>query len=168
MAEQKMSMKWWLLGFCLLVPSSWGHAQGALDRLEQQLRNETLDTGTRQDFEPGYLGVIADDRGEEGRGVRVIEVIPNGPAFASGLRGDDLITGITNRPVRSLADLARLLETQAAGSEMIFQIVRQGEPQELRVTLGQRPPVESDCSMSLALFQNQARVSRRREGPCWE
>lgn len=118
-------------------------AQGALERLEQQLRDETVDPRAAEqppvDTEPGYLGVVADDRGEEGRGVRVIDVIPGGPAFAGGLRSDDVITGITNRPVRSLADLARLLEHVAAGSEVIFQIIRQGEPQELRVTLGERP-----------------------------
>ena len=60
-------------------------AQPTVDRLEQQLREpDGITAPDRGPAEPGYLGVVADDQREQGRGVRILEVVADGPAAEAG------------------------------------------------------------------------------------
>jgi S1-C subfamily serine protease len=89
--------------------------------------------------QPGYLGVVADDRNENGRGVRIREVT-GAPAGKAGLLAGDLITAIQGRPVRSLDDMAKALQPVTVGQKVDFQIDRAGAIQVISVVLGTRPP----------------------------
>lgn len=89
--------------------------------------------------EPGYLGVVADDREEQGRGVRVLEVVAGGPAAQGGLAKNDLITAINAQPIRSMDEMARILSTMPAGARLAFSVNRGGASRNVSVTLGQRP-----------------------------
>ena len=62
-----------------------------------------------QDNEPGYLGIVADDRQEQGKGVRILDVVEGGPAAQGGLTKNDLITAIDTTPIRSMDEMARIL-----------------------------------------------------------
>lgn len=74
-------------------------AQSALDRLERQIRQRTETPKRtpedaekppaapaaetphgRGETEPGYLGLVADDQTDRGRGVRIVEVYRGSPA----------------------------------------------------------------------------------------
>ena len=90
--------------------------------------------------EPGYLGVVADDRQEKGAGVRVVEIETGGPAEQGGLKADDLITNINGTPVRGQSDMGPVLERLTPGSKVKFTVDRGGQPQTVEVTLGNRPP----------------------------
>jgi S1-C subfamily serine protease len=92
--------------------------------------------------EPGYLGLITDDRREAGRGIRVVKVVEGSPAAAAGFRADDLILTVDGAGVRSLDQLGRMLEPRSAGDKLRFEINRAGEPLNMEVTLGRRPPRE--------------------------
>ncbi|HWA98430.1 MAG TPA: PDZ domain-containing protein, partial [Pirellulales bacterium] len=78
------------LGFVAVgaTPSS---AQTILKQLEAQLRGAAPAAGPRLASADanapanGFLGMIADDRQENNRGVRVLDVMPGGPAQTSGL-----------------------------------------------------------------------------------
>lgn len=130
----------------LLLGAAFSAAQETpADRFDETIRNESGQAADGRavdepgDFEPGYLGIIADDR-DEARGVRVLDVVPGGPASGAGLLPGDLILGITNRPVPDMETLSALIQTQGPGSDVIFQIERRGQPLEVRVRLGRRPP----------------------------
>jgi predicted metalloprotease with PDZ domain len=90
--------------------------------------------------EPGYLGLITDDRRDAGRGIRVVKVIEGSPAAAAGFRTDDLILTVDGAGVRSLDQLGRALEPRSAGDILRFEVNRAGEPMTMEVMLGRRPP----------------------------
>jgi membrane-associated protease RseP (regulator of RpoE activity) len=92
--------------------------------------------------EPGYLGLVADDRQEAGRGVRVMEVVNGGPAEKSGLQAGDLITAINGSVVHEMKDFATLVGPSSAGSKLAFRVERAGREQDFAVTLGTRPKAE--------------------------
>jgi hypothetical protein len=92
--------------------------------------------------EPGYLGLVADDRNENNRGARVKEVLEGSPALMYGLKSGDLVVAIDSKPVRSLDDFGGILQTLTAGSKVRFDVERNGQPQAIEVTLNRRPPPE--------------------------
>lgn len=89
--------------------------------------------------ERGYLGIVADDRLDRGRGVRILEVRAGGPGEKSGLRSKDLITGLGGIRVRQMSDLAAILEQVVPGASLKFDIVRGEQPLQLDVTFGHLP-----------------------------
>jgi S1-C subfamily serine protease len=118
-------------------------AQPALERLEQQVRERSPGAGDQTGAgidNTGYLGVVADDRMDSGKGVRIVQIIPGSPAEQAGLKTDDLVTAVAGKPVRSMDDLARILSPMVIGSRVTFEYKRDRKTQELEVTLGRRPP----------------------------
>lgn len=93
-------------------------------------------------LERGYLGVVADDREDRGRGVRILEVFPEGPAEKAGLRAQDLITALGGVRVRQMSDMGAILEEVRVGGALTFEILRGDEPLRIDVTFGRRPPPE--------------------------
>ncbi len=137
-------------------------AQSILERLEQRIRSRIGETDEAAqpapsaenasptsdparasqrsgDTEPGYLGLVADDQDEEGRGVRVLDTRPNGPAAKAGFQKRDLITSVGGIRVRSLADMAEILDLFPPGKVVTFDVLRGQETQRLSATLSQRP-----------------------------
>jgi len=92
--------------------------------------------------EPGYLGIVADDREEQGNGVRILEVVENGPAAQGGLAKSDLITSINTVPIRTMEEMARILSTMPAGEKIAFGVRRGTANSNVDVTLGNRPAPE--------------------------
>lgn len=92
--------------------------------------------------EPGYLGLVADDRGEQGQGVRVVEVVAGSPAAQAGLQAGDLIVGLNQTQIRTLADFSAVVERAKPGETLTFGTLRHQEPQNVEVVLGRRPPPE--------------------------
>ena len=92
--------------------------------------------------EPGYLGLIADDKQEHNAGARLKEVIPDGPAAQAGLQQDDLLTSVNGKPIHSLDDMASVLQQLPAGAKVTFEIQRDGKSQTAVVTLGKRPSAD--------------------------
>ena len=134
---------------CCLGLASTAAAQSALERLEKQVRNRGESNAADEKAKPsddadntGYLGVVADDRQDIGKGVRIMEVLRGSPAERSGLKADDLVTGVAGKPVRSMEDFARILGPVPAGSRLQFEIKRDKKQQLLDVALGKRPPEE--------------------------
>ncbi|HTQ38705.1 MAG TPA: PDZ domain-containing protein [Pirellulales bacterium] len=114
----------------------------AMDTRAQPMRPPELPTPSapQAGAEPGYLGMVADDRQEHGGGIRVKDVDPDSPAAKGGLQADDLITAINGQATHSLDDLKSILGTMPAGAQVKIQVQRQGAAQEVEVTLGRRPP----------------------------
>src|SRR5688572_19904380 len=123
--------------FAGIVSSSTALAQPLLDKVEDQVRRQTAEDAAT---EPGYLGLIGDSRQEAGRGVRILEVLPGGPADSAGLKADDLIVSANDQPLRNEDDLADVVEPLGPGENVAFTVDRAGVPTDLIVRLGKRPP----------------------------
>ncbi len=137
-----------------IAAASTLNAQSTLERLETQIRQRVATAGhetiggarppsggraASRAGETSYLGLVADDAKDRGRGVRVLEVQPGGPAMKSGFRRQDLITAIAEARVRQISDMSDVLGEFGPGQSVDFDILRNGKPQKLHVILGQRP-----------------------------
>jgi len=152
----------------LLWPGS-ARAQTALERVESRLRDQ-LQSGTKapaanppQPQPPvsaapagtapantapagarGWLGVVADDEQDRGRGVRVLEIAADGPAAKAGFRVQDLITSVGGIRVRQMSELADMLEMYKPGDMIAFEVQRDGRSEKLQATLTQRPDARAE------------------------
>jgi S1-C subfamily serine protease len=94
-----------------------------------------------------YLGLVSvpaplpaalrERLGRDG-GLRVVEVVPGGPAARSGLRAGDLLLTAAGQPVTQAQDLQRLMFAEAIGRPLAITVMRNGalvdviaEPAEL-------------------------------------
>jgi S1-C subfamily serine protease len=96
----------------------------------------------------------------ESRGFLVISVVEDSPAERAGVRsgnttevvdgrnmtlGGDVITHIDNKTVRKLEDLLAYLEYRTEpGDKIILRVIRDGQILDIEVTLGVRPPPQSE------------------------
>jgi len=94
-----------------------------------------------------YLGIVSvpaplpgELRARFGRasGLRVAEVVPNGPAARAGLRAGDLLITAGGTPVTRAQDLQKLMFSEAIGRPLAITVMRNGalvdviaEPSEL-------------------------------------
>jgi S1-C subfamily serine protease len=72
-------------------------------------------------------------------GIVVVQVTRNTPAQRAGILAEDFITAIDNQPVRTTADLNRILRARRPGDTIQVRIVRGSRTMTLPVTLGEAP-----------------------------
>jgi S1-C subfamily serine protease len=86
-------------------------------------------------FRRAYLGIAGGSRPlpprlarELGRtaGVEVVEVVPDSPAAAAGLRAEDLIVSVDGSPVTKVEDVQRLLVGDRIGATLLLDVLRGG------------------------------------------
>jgi|GEM_PF-2071826 len=130
----------------LWAGSSRGLAQQALEDLEKQLPIPTAGSqvgapkgADPAGEEPGYLGIYANESGD-GRGVRLTDVMPGGPADTAGMRVGDVLTSIDGGGVNSLDQLADSLARRAVGEQLAMVVIRGVDALRFDVVLGKRPP----------------------------
>lgn len=84
----------------------------------------------------------------EGFGVQVIEVMPDSPASAAGLRNNDIITRFEDQHLISPEHLSLLVRTKKSGDKIAFAIIRKGKEEVVELTLGEadaeRFPMQPD------------------------
>ncbi len=126
------------------------NAQPILNRVEQMLRKQLgAADASRPAAEPGYLGLVADDRPDGGRAVRIVDVTPDGPAARGGLKANDVLLSVGGKAVRTMDDLASALEGQVAGATLNFVVRRGSAELKQNVTLGKRPDASPSASEEL-------------------
>jgi serine protease Do len=96
----------------------------------------------------GWLGVkvqpvttgIADSLGmKKAEGAMVDEPQNGSPAAKAGVRSGDVVTALNGTPLKNSRDLARKVAALAPGSSVKLDILRNGEPKTLTITLGEMP-----------------------------
>jgi hypothetical protein len=88
-----------------------------------------------QEVQPrAFLGV---ELAEDGKGVTVKAVLPDGPAAAGGLKAGDRITEFRGRTVREKDDVNRFLGHLRPGESAEVTVERGGETKELTVKVGE-------------------------------
>ncbi|HEX8916718.1 MAG TPA: trypsin-like peptidase domain-containing protein [Humisphaera sp.] len=85
------------------------------------------------------LGLRGESIPEGGKGARVIELTPGGPAEAAGLKVGDVVTKFDNRPVDTMDDLAEMIGGKRPGNEVPIEVRRDGKTVTLKATLARRP-----------------------------
>lgn len=99
-----------------------------------------------------YLGVgVADvtaDRVQalklkDDRGVEVVQVDQDAPAGKAGIKERDVIVAFNGTPVESQEQFKRLMRETPPGRTVSFDIVRDGQPQNIKVQLADRKKLES-------------------------
>ncbi len=88
------------------------------------------------------LGTIEDapQRGFEGRGAYVRDVMEDGPAHEAGVRKGDIIVAMDKEAVIGPGHLRDLLDSRRPGDEVTLTVWRKGKKLDLKVRLGRRPP----------------------------
>jgi serine protease Do len=96
----------------------------------------------------GYMGVtlesvtpeLAPHFGlSEPHGAIVGSVTPKAPGANAGLKNGDVITAIDGKKVQGSDDLTLAVISHAPGSQVALDVIRDGKPMKVTVTLGQRP-----------------------------
>ena len=87
---------------------------------------------------PAPLAATLRERFGRASGLRVVEVVPGGPAARAGLRTGDLLLSAAGQPVEKAQDLQRLMFDEAIGRPLAITVMRNGalvdviaEPSEL-------------------------------------
>jgi serine protease Do len=83
---------------------------------------EVLSRG--EEVEYGFLGVKLGQELRTGRGVTIMEVLPDGPAARAGMQPRDLLVSINGIPVRENDDLFLQIGSQLAGAETLLEVIR--------------------------------------------
>jgi serine protease Do len=103
----------------------------------------------------GWLGVRIDEITEENapefglhapRGVGIASVMPGQPAAQGGLRARDVVVSIDGREVATPRELQRLIASTPAGTTVRITLLREGQEQQLPVTVGRYPDPEEESS----------------------
>ncbi len=96
----------------------------------------------------GYIGVnlenLTPELGQQfgvpsGKGAVVANVSPGGPGEKAGLKSGDVVTAIDGKKVDSYDELTMDVISHEPGSTVTLDVVRNGQPMKVKVTLGQRP-----------------------------
>ncbi len=110
----------------------------------------------------GWLGIDAksltavtpDERSKlrirSSKGVMVTSVTPQGPAEAAGLLPSDVIVAVENKPIDSRRGLNDNLSARSAGDQMRVTVERNGQQQEILITLGSKddaPVAENETQL---------------------
>lgn len=72
------------------------------------------------------------------KGVMVTAVAPQSPAEAAGLLTSDIIVAVENKPIDSRRGLTDNVAARAAGDQMRVTVERNGQQQEILITLGSK------------------------------
>jgi serine protease Do len=104
-------------------------AHGKVSRgyLGAELGNVTQEMGP-------HLGLKA---GQDG--AYIASLTPNAPGAKAGLQSGDVVVGIDGHPVHNSDDLTMNVISHAPGSTVSLDVVRNGNPMKINVTLGTRP-----------------------------
>jgi S1-C subfamily serine protease len=73
------------------------------------------------------------------RGAVVISVVPASPAASAGVREADVIVAVDGSPIRSSADLTRVLGGLDPGDRVTVEVIDSLGPRQVKVTLAKRP-----------------------------
>jgi Do/DeqQ family serine protease len=113
--------------------------------LTKQVMDQLLKSGK---VSRGYIGVTLESVNPElaqqfglkdTHAAVVTQVVPGKPGAKAGLQVGDAIVGIDGQKVEDSSDLTLKVTGHAPGSTVALDVIRNGQPMKVNVTLGQRP-----------------------------
>ena len=104
--------------------------------------DQLIETG---EVRPGFLGINGQDVSPEAadafgvpEGAVIVEVVPGSAADDAGLQPEDVIVALDGEPIDSMLGLSSRVLVRQPGDEVTLRVVRDGQEQEVTVTLGER------------------------------
>ncbi|HEY0714828.1 MAG TPA: trypsin-like peptidase domain-containing protein, partial [Polyangia bacterium] len=104
---------------------------------------------TVEDLDPQTRGQLPANAPKTG--ALVAEVTPGSPAAKAGVKAGDVITKMNDRPVKEASDVVDQVSSQAIGSEVAFEVWRDGGGKRLRATLAEAPSQDDSASEAASL-----------------
>ena len=89
-----------------------------------------------ESLENGFLGISGQNPTIGRAGALIIDVVPESPAYESGLEAGDLIIGIDGSPILGMSELAARIRLSSPGTIVEIKVIRNGEQLTFAVTLG--------------------------------
>jgi S1-C subfamily serine protease len=104
-----------------------------------------------------FLGIAAEStpQGAQHEGATVRDVTANGPAARAGLKRGDIITKVDDKDIHDFEDLLNALSQHRPGQKVDLEVMRNGQPKELSVTLGRQPGQQSFRGRERNQFQEK-------------
>ncbi len=102
-------------------------------------------------FEKPYIGVYIDNLDSEKikalnikstNGVLIGKVVEGGPAEVGGLRENDVIVAVNEKPVNSAGAFIGELAAKRIGQEITFKVIRNSQTINVNVVLGEAPRIQ--------------------------
>jgi S1-C subfamily serine protease len=89
----------------------------------------------------GYLGVGLQpvELPDHQKGLIVLSLEPAGPAAGGGMLIGDILVKLGGTPVQDTDDIQLVLEGHAVGQKVEVEVLRGGEPRQVKVVVGERP-----------------------------
>ncbi len=116
----------------------------------------------------GWIGLMAQDLDPElaqffkvssDQGALISEVAPQGPAGQSDLRLGDVITQFNSQSIKGAGELKSKVGASRPGSRIPVQIVREGHPKIVTMTIREQPVAKSGVAAQLAGQLNRKKNS---------
>jgi membrane-associated protease RseP (regulator of RpoE activity) len=98
---------------------------------------------------PASIGVSFRAASTDGRGIKLVDIVKNGPADQAGLRFGDLIIAVNNTPLGKPAELTGLLASFKPGTTITVTYMRKGEKKQSPVTMIERDRVFNKNTVGL-------------------
>ncbi|MET0880276.1 MAG: trypsin-like peptidase domain-containing protein [Acidimicrobiales bacterium] len=84
----------------------------------------------------GYLGIEGGDAAGSDPGALLASIVPGSPAEDAGLQAGDRIVAVDGDAVTSFGDFGVIIRRHGPGDELALTVARNGEEQEITVTVG--------------------------------
>jgi serine protease Do len=105
----------------------------------------------------GWLGVVGSDDGQ----ARIKTIKEGSPALEAGMRPEDVIVGFSNRTIRNVAELARLVQYSTPGTSVPVTYLRNGEQFETEIMIGERPEPQDPVAVAGQAFLTRGYMRSR-------
>lgn len=121
--------------------------------MARHVMDQILKTGK---VEHAYLGILPQDvtpamakafRAKDTNGAVVSDITANSPASHSGLKQGDIIVAVNGKPIEDANQLRLEIGELAPGSTANLSVLRDGQPQQVPVTLGDFPTKQEQASL---------------------
>jgi serine protease Do len=94
-------------------------------------------------------------------GVLVETVAPNGPAAKSGMKADDIIVALNDRPVKNGEELVNKVADLPIGSKALFTVDRNGKRLDFKVAVEERAVVWKDSPQFAEIRPGESEHSKQ-------
>lgn len=145
-----VNMRGEIIGINTAIASQTGGFQGIgfsiPSNMVQRVMESIIETGT---VVRGFLGVYMSEVTEDlarafnlpdTKGIVINEVQENSPAQKSGLKDGDVIVSKNGKRINSMTEFRTSIANAKPGTEIRLKIIREGNEQDLTVTIGEMKP----------------------------